>query len=92
MKALTLTNQNIWPKRDGQKGQTLYGPYLSMWEYKNLRPLKFKAFIDDKVSVIQLMIYVYIREGNFVEKGENAGYHQFLLSLNVFKRHLPQVP
>ena len=39
---------------------------------------KFKVFADDKSNVTKIMIYVFDRVENIVEKGENAGYQHFL--------------
>ena len=39
---------------------------------------KFKAFADDKLNVVKIMIYQQDRVVNIVGKGENAGYQQFL--------------
>ena len=45
---------------------------------------KFKAFADDKIKVLKMIIFVLDRDENIVGKGENAFPH------NVFKRPLFQ--
>ena len=41
--------------------------------------MKAKAFADDKFIVAKIMISMFDRVENMVEKGENAGYlHDFL--------------
>ena len=38
-----------------------------------------KAFADDKIKVLKMMIFLFDRVENIVGKGENAGYQHFLL-------------
>ena len=46
---------------------------------------KLKAFVDDKIEVLKMMIFVFDRVKNIVGKGENAGFqHFFSFSYNVF--------
>ena len=40
---------------------------------------KLKAFADDKIKALKLMIFVFDRTENIVGKEENAGYQHFLL-------------
>ena len=40
---------------------------------------KFIAFAEDKIAVAKLMILVFDRIKNIVEKGENAVHQYFLL-------------
>ena len=47
---------------------------------------KLKAFADDNLKVIKLMIYVLDRVENIVGKGENAGYQHFLLFPRCFQK------
>ena len=35
---------------------------------------KFKAFADDKIEVMKIIIFVFDRIENIMGKGENAGY------------------
>ena len=49
----------------------------------------FKAFVDDKLYVAKLIIFLLKRLVNIVGKGENASI--FLLFNNVLKMHLPQI-
>ena len=51
---------------------------------------KLKAVADDKSNVTQNLKFVWGRVENIVGKGENAGNHHFLLSLNVFKSFFSQ--
>ena len=39
---------------------------------------KLKAFADEKIIIAQMMISVFDRVENIVEKGENAGNQHFL--------------
>ena len=53
---------------------------------------KLKAFADDKINVLKMMIFVFDRDENIVGKGENAGYQHFLLFPQCFHRaFLPRV-
>ena len=45
---------------------------------KNLDMTKLKAFEDHKIDVVQMMISVFDRVENIVEKGENASYQHFV--------------
>ena len=40
---------------------------------------KLEAFIDEKINTTEKLKFVSGRVKNNVEKGENAGYQQFLL-------------
>ena len=40
---------------------------------------KLKAFADDKIKALKMMIFVFDRTENIVGKEENAGYQHFLL-------------
>ena len=51
---------------------------------KVLAMLKLKAFADDKSSFAKMMMSVFDRIENNVEKGENAGYQYFLLFPTMF--------
>ena len=51
---------------------------------KILDETKLKAFADDKTNVAQMMIPVFDRVENIVEKGENAGCQHFLLFSTMF--------
>ena len=39
---------------------------------------KFKAFADDKLNVVKIMISVFGKVQNIVGKGENAGFSGWL--------------
>ena len=39
---------------------------------------KFKAFADDKIKILKMMIFVLDRVENTAGKRENAGYQHFL--------------
>ena len=45
---------------------------------KMLHWSKLKAFADDKIKVLRMMIFVFDRIENIVGKGENAGHQCFL--------------
>ena len=47
---------------------------------------KLKAFADDKIDVVKMMIYLFDRVDNTVGKGENTGYQYFLLFLQCFRK------
>ena len=47
---------------------------------------KFKAFVEDNFSVIQMVQYFYDRVENIVGKGENAGYQHFPLFPQCFQK------
>ena len=47
---------------------------------------KLKALADYKINEAQMMISVFNRVENIVEKGENAGYQHFLLFLQCFQK------
>ena len=48
---------------------------------KVLARSKLKAFADDKIDVVKMMVSLLNRIENTVGKGENAGYQHFLLFL-----------
>ena len=47
---------------------------------------KLKAFADDKIKVLKMMIFVFDRVAKIVGKGENAGDQHFLLFPQCFQR------
>ena len=47
---------------------------------------KFKAFADNKLNVAIIIISVFNREENIVEKGEDTGNQHFLLSPQCFQK------
>ena len=47
-----------------------------------------KAFVDHKIEVVKVMIFVFDRVENLVGKGENAGYQYFLLFSQSFNPFL----
>ena len=46
---------------------------------------KLKVLADDKLNVAEILKFVLEREENIVGKGENAGYHHFLLFSQCFQ-------
>ena len=50
---------------------------------------KLKAFPDDKLNIVKMMISRFDRVENTVGKGENAGYQHFLLFPQSFPKHSP---
>ena len=54
--------------------------------YKILDETNLKAFADDKLNVVRMMIPLLDRVENTVGKGENAGYQHFLLFLQCFPK------
>ena len=46
---------------------------------KILDMTKLKAFADDRLNIIKMMISLFDRVENTAGKGENAGYQHFLL-------------
>ena len=49
---------------------------------------KLKAFADDKATVAKMMISLFDRVENIVEKEENAGNQHFLLFQKYHQNHL----
>ena len=49
---------------------------------------KLKAFADDKINVLKMMIFIFDRIENIVGKEENAGYQHFLLFPQSFQMAL----
>ena len=45
-----------------------------------------KAFADNKIKVLKMMIFFFDRVENIVGKGENAGYRHVLLFPQCFQR------
>ena len=73
-----------------RKNQGLLGKELTHSHNKTLDQTKLKAFADDKLNVTKMMISVFDRVENIVEKGEIAGSSNFSFTLDVFKRLLSQ--
>ena len=53
---------------------------------KILDQSKLKAFADDKIDFVEMMIYILDMVENTVGKGENAGYQHFLLFPQCFPK------
>ena len=53
---------------------------------KILDVTKLKAFADDKLNIVKMLISLYNRVENTVGKGENAGYQHFLLFPQCFRK------
>ena len=66
---------------------TLVNPFP---QNKILDQTKLRAFADDKLNVMKLILSVFDRVENIVAKGEIACTSNFSLSHNVFKRLLSQ--
>ena len=47
---------------------------------------KLKAFADDKLTIIKIIISLFDKAENTVGKGENAGYQHFLGFFPVFSK------
>ena len=47
---------------------------------------KLKAFADDEINMTQKLNFVFARVENIVGKGENAGYHHFILFPQWFQK------
>ena len=47
---------------------------------------KFKAFANDKLNVVKIIIFVFDRVENIVGNGENAGYQHFFLLPQCFQK------
>ena len=63
---------------DKQEKLSIISPDNSLPNEKFLGLTKLKAFADNKFSVAKIMISLFDRVENIVEKGENAGYQHFL--------------
>ena len=62
----------------GQK-QKFWGQFKLLPNNKIVDNSKSKAFADDKIKVLKMMIFAFDRVENIVGKGENADYQHFLL-------------
>ena len=47
---------------------------------------ELKAFVDDKLNVAEMMIFLFDWLESIVGKGENAGYQNFLLFPQWFQK------
>ena len=52
---------------------------------------KLKALADDTIKLAKMMIFVFDRVENIVEKGENAGNQHFLLFPHCFLPILKEI-
>ena len=59
-------------------------PFNPIPNDKLLDWFKLKAFTDDKIKELKVMIFVFDRVENIVVKGENVGYQHFLLFPQCF--------
>ena len=77
-----------------KEGETLVTFYISHFNPlpndKFLDMTILKAFADNKIKVLKMMIFVFDRVENIVGKGENAGYQHFLLFPQCFQRFFTQ--
>ena len=68
-----------------------FPPIRVMWvvhtslHFTNTGP-KLKAFADDKLDIVEMMISLLDRVKNTVGKGENAGYQHFPLFPQCFPK------
>ena len=53
---------------------------------KILDMTKLKAYADDKLNIVKMMISLFNKVENTVEKGENAGCQHFLLFPQCFQK------
>ena len=58
----------------------------SLQNKKTLAWSKLKAFAEDKIDIVKMMITLLSRVENTVGKGENADYQHFLLFPQCFPR------
>ena len=58
----------------------------SLPNHKILHWSKLKAFADDKIKVLNMIIFVFDTVENIVGKGENAGCQHFLLFPQCFQK------
>ena len=63
----------------------IYG-FNSLPDDKILNRSKLKAFTDDKINVALTTIFLFKWVENIVGKGENVGYHHFLLFPLCFQK------
>ena len=56
---------------------------------KLLDVTKLKAFSDNKLDIVKMMISPFDQLESTVGKGENAGYQHFLLFLQCFPKPSP---
>ena len=85
-----IISEEVAILRSGMAGDclTLYHTVLTFSPLPNGKILdksKFKAFADDKINVVEMMISLCDRVENIVGKGENAGYKHFLLFPHFFQ-------
>ena len=64
--------------------------FNSLPNKKNLDWTKLKTFADDKMNLNEKLKLVFGKVENVVGKGENAGYHNFLLFPQRFQK--PSLP
>ena len=60
--------------------------FNSLPNNKILDQSNFKAFADNILNVVQIMICISDRVESIVGKGENAGYQHFLLFPQCFQK------
>ena len=71
---------------EASKGVTVWEWVKSLPKNKILEITKFKAFAENKINVVHMMISVFNRSQNIVGKGENAGYQYFLLFPQCYQK------
>ena len=57
-------------------------------EHKNSKILDWKKIADNKINGLKNFEFVLGRAENIVEKGENAGYQDILISSTMFSKKL----
>ena len=57
-------------------------------EHKKSKILDWKKFADNKINGLKNFEFVLGRVENIVEKGENAGYQDILISSTMFSKKL----
>ena len=70
--------------------KNLLNSFNSLPDFKMLDWSKLNAFVDEKIKIAKMMIFVIDRVENIVGKGENAGYQYFLLCPQCFLK--PTIP
>ena len=66
-----------------------HNKFLTFYSLTNDKILdwpKLKAFADDKLDVVKMIIFLLDKVENIVEKGENAVYQHFLLFQQFFQK------
>ena len=73
------------------KNWSLFRNGLTLPSDKILDWSNLKAFADDIIKILEMMIFVFDRVENIVGRGEKAGYQHFLLFPQCFQKFFPRV-